>query len=569
MKKIKVGGISLFNGIMFNSKYRQAVVQQINNGDITGYSREVKEDKDIINKIPVIRGIFGVISQVINAMPTFIKSDNETDYGENGNKNFIVSYLFVMLFLIGMPILISLLVREKYRGILQGFIILIEFMLYLTLLNISPDLRKIFMYHGAEHKAVNAFEKLPLSEITIENVKKQSRFHKRCGGNFLVYLVVLMILSYIFIPSQNLILKTIYLFLAAALNLGISFEIVNLFSIFPGVLGYINYPATLIQRITTKEPSDDMIKLAIYGVLSVGRTEKGIYVKEYIERYLMINDKKLENIEVDKQDIFKIIEFVINTDINKLKIDQEKITISLEKEILLDKLMNKYYFENVPLQYITHKQVFYNETYYVDENVLIPRSDTEILVGKAIEYIEKEEIKEIIDLCSGSGCVGISIAKNSSIEKVEQMDISEKALAITRRNAINNGVSNKSITLHSDLLKLKISTISQEINNRVDMIVSNPPYIKTEIISTLDKNVQKEPGLALDGGVDGLDIYRRIFEEAKFVLKDKGLLMLEIGYDQLEEIKAIIVKNEEYEFVESVKDYGNNDRVVVCRFHQK
>jgi len=204
---------------------------------------------------------------------------------------------------------------------------------------------------------------------------------------------------------------------------------------------------------------------------------------------------------------------------------------------------------------------------------LIQRADSEVLVEKAIEYINKDNAKKIIDICTGSGALGISIAKNSKVESVELIDISDGALNVARKNIILNNMAEKVEILKSDLLNEKILQINNSLDEdkdfKVDMIVSNPPYIRTDVIKTLDKRVQNEPILALDGGTTGLDFYQRIFKEAKAILKNNGILILEIGYDQLEDIKNIISDNKEYKLLESVKDYGGNDRVVICRFQGK
>ena len=204
---------------------------------------------------------------------------------------------------------------------------------------------------------------------------------------------------------------------------------------------------------------------------------------------------------------------------------------------------------------------------------MIPRADSEVLVEKAIEYINKDNAKKIIDICTGSGALGISIAKNSKVESVELIDISDGALNVARKNIILNNMAEKVEILKSDLLNEKILQINNSLDEdkdfKVDMIVSNPPYIRTDVIKTLDKRVQNEPILALDGGTTGLDFYQRIFKEAKAILKNNGILILEIGYDQLEDIKNIISDNKEYKLLESVKDYGGNDRVVICRFQGK
>jgi len=358
------------------------------------------------------------------------------------------------------------------------------------------------------------------------------------------------------------------------LNIGIAYEVVNIFSKLPKPFDIINYPATLIQFATTKEPNDEMLELAIYGVLGSVRKENGITVTAYIKKYIKEN---LENkiSDYDTQDIYSILEYITNLDRNKLILQKDSYLISLRQEIEADRLLNKYYVDKYPLQYITHKQYFYNETYYVDENVLIPRADSEILVEKAIEYINNENIKNMIDLCTGSGALGISIAKNSNVENVELIDISLGALNVAKRNIMANNVAEKVITRYSDLLSERIKYIDscnnqEEIESlKVDIIVSNPPYIRSDVVPTLQEEVQKEPHLALDGGKTGLDFYIKIYNESKKVLKNNGILILEIGYDQLEEIKGLIKENNEFKLLESVKDYGGNDRVVICRFQEK
>ena len=133
-------------------------------------------------------------------------------------------------------------------------------------------------------------------------------------------------------------------------------------------------------------------------------------------------------------------------------------------------------------------------------------------------------------------------------------------------------MQNKVTIQKSDLLSEKIKEINENRDiedKRVDLIISNPPYIRTDVLSTLQEEVKKEPKLALDGGKDGLDFYNRIIKEAKEVLKPNGIIIFEIGYDQLNDIKHIVNENKEFKMLESFKDYGGNDRVVICRFQDK
>lgn len=562
-KKINIGGVALFDGIMFTSDYRQVTVQK-NNDRIKCSVTNFRKDKRIINKIPIIRGILGISSQIGNSSEEFIESSGEK-VGKNSTFKTILSYIFLIVICISLPIIISIPFGENIRQLIQILVVLLEFTFYISLVKLISEFNVLFMYHGAEHKAVNAYENLNIEDINIENIKKQSRFHKRCGGNFIVYFILLTILS-VFVPINNLLLKSLVMIGLSILNIGIAFEIVTLFSKFRKPFDILNYPATLIQLVTTKEPTDEMLKIAMYGVLGSGREKNGITPQEFVKRYV---EQNLKGKEYDTQDIYSILEYVTNIDRNRLILQKDNYLISLSQEIEADRLLNKYYNEKYPLQYLTHKQYFYNEIYYVDENVLIPRADSEILVEKAIEYINNEDMKNVIDLCTGSGALGISISKNTNIEKMTLIDISLGAIKVAKRNIQKNGVSDKVTVQISDLLNEKISEIKDDSEKRVDMIVSNPPYIKTSVINTLQEEVQKEPHLALDGGKNGLDFYLRIIKEAKEVLRPNGILIFEIGYDQLSDLKDIIKENEEYNLLESVKDYGGNDRVVVCRFQGK
>ncbi len=568
-KKIHTGGVALFNGILFSSDYRQVIAQRKDNS-IKCQSNNYTGEKSIISSIPILRGIFGISTQVNNATPEFINSSGQTS---KNNKKIMYIYLLLIIICISIPVIISAFFKENVRNIIQGTLILLEFAIYLVSIKFTDELDTLFMYHGAEHKAVNTYEDLGEEGLTVENIKKHSRFHKRCGGNFVVYFMILTVLT-VFIPVDNLILKCIVMILLTILNVGISYEIVCIFSIIPKPFDIINYPATLIQYLTTKEPTDDMLEVAMYGIIASVRQKNGIEINKYINKYIK---KNLSNKEYNIQDIYAILEYVTKTNRNMIFLNKNEMLLRINQEIEADKLLDKYYNEKYPLQYITHKQYFYKEKYYVDENVLIPRQDTEVLVEKAIEYIQNEKLSKIIDLCTGSGAIGISIIKNINVENssIELIDISNKALSVAKRNAVSNGVYNKVKIIESDLLSKKIEEINNNIDSdkidelKVDIIISNPPYIKTDVIPTLQEEVQKEPLLALDGGKDGLDIYRRILKEAREVLRKNGLLILEIGYDELDDIKILIKENKEYKILESVKDYGGNDRGIICRFLSK
>lgn len=242
-------------------------------------------------------------------------------------------------------------------------------------------------------------------------------------------------------------------------------------------------------------------------------------------------------------------------------IKKEQIVISYDKE-LDDELVQKYKSalkkleSGVPIQYITNKQEFMGLNFYVDENVLIPQPDTEILVEEIIQKYSNKECK-ILDLCTGSGAIAISLAKYIQNSHIVATDISSKALQIAKLNAEKNLVHKKIEFIESDMF--------ENINyTDFDIIVSNPPYIKTTDIQNLDKQVKNEPFIALDGGDDGLKFYRIIINNSHRYLKNEGKLFLEIGYDQKEDVIKLLKKIKFYSNIYYKKDLGQNDRIVVA-----
>ena len=207
-----------------------------------------------------------------------------------------------------------------------------------------------------------------------------------------------------------------------------------------------------------------------------------------------------------------------------------------------------------PLAYILGEAYFYRESYAVTPDVLIPRSDTEILVDYAVKNLPQNAV--FADLCTGSGCIAISVLANRPDTRAIAVDLSEKALAVAEKNAERNGVSSRITFLRQNVLfPFSIP--------KCDAILSNPPYIESKIVPQLSKEVAHEPKMALDGGSDGLDFYRTMLTYLPSRLPPHGLLLFEIGYDQKEAIEALAdavglcckVQN----------DYGGNPRLAILR----
>lgn len=272
----------------------------------------------------------------------------------------------------------------------------------------------------------------------------------------------------------------------------------------------------------------------------------------------VINDaerKLSENsIENSRMEVYILLEFILN---------KPKSTILCHDTQMMDKCdADRFYklikrrIEGEPLQYIINRQYFMGYEFYVDENVLIPRADTEIIVEEVLQYSQNILNPKILDLCTGSGCIGISLAKRLKEANIYASDISKKAIDIAKYNSNTN--------------KTTINFIASDLFEDIfikdfDIIVSNPPYIEKFEIDNLPQEVKKEPLIALDGGEDGMSFYKRIIKEAKKYLKNNGMIFLEIGYNQLDKVRKIL-SDEEYKDIKIVKDYSQNDRVVAARF---
>ena len=213
---------------------------------------------------------------------------------------------------------------------------------------------------------------------------------------------------------------------------------------------------------------------------------------------------------------------------------------------------------NEPLAYIFGETEFYGEKYFVSPHCLIPRADTEIIVDYAIRNLKKNAF--FADLCTGSGCIAISILSHRPDCKAVACDISEDTLDIARKNAILNNVNDKITFIRRDILS------EDALHYNFDAVISNPPYIKSDVISSLSEDVKKEPRIALDGGLDGMTFYRRIISCYKNSLTENGFFLFETGYDQKEEILSLAEANAFS--CECLTDYGKNHRGAVLRKKQ-
>jgi len=275
-------------------------------------------------------------------------------------------------------------------------------------------------------------------------------------------------------------------------------------------------------------------------------------IKEAINQAVIM--MKNENIEAPKNKARMLLQATLKKSKEYLIIYDNKEITAQEREAYVKNVKRLILGE--PLQYITGKQEFMKLNFFVTKDVLIPRQDTEILVEEVINISKNIENPMILDLCTGSGAIAVSLAKYISNVKIYATDISSKAIDVAKKNAEFNGVKNNIDFIESNLFsKIK--------NLKFDIIVSNPPYIETDEIIKLPKDVQNEPRMALDGGKDGLMFYRSIAKEAPEFLNSNGYLCFEIGYNQKQKVKQILEEQNKYVNIYSKKDLCENDRVVV------
>ena len=270
---------------------------------------------------------------------------------------------------------------------------------------------------------------------------------------------------------------------------------------------------------------------------------------EAFDKYVKLLEEK--NFKDAKSDILLLIYEIFDFDFSKWTMYKYDEIEDISKLDTLNEYVKKR-LGHMPIQYILNRAYFCGLPLYVNENVLIPRFDTEVLVEEVLKISKKDKSKRILDICTGSGAIAIALKKLGGFERVDALDISDKALEVAKRNANE---------LDSDINFLKSDMFSSlTCENKYDIIVSNPPYIQSDVVDTLESEVKDfEPRLALDGDADGMKFYKIIAENYEDYLVDNGVLALEIGYDEANDIRALF----EGKNVVIKKDLANLDRVAI------
>ena len=268
-----------------------------------------------------------------------------------------------------------------------------------------------------------------------------------------------------------------------------------------------------------------------------------------------LGEKELrqKNIETSRLDSELLLSKILNKNREEILIDlNQKICkrhFSKHKELIIRRSKNE------PMAYIMEEKEFWSKIFLVSSDTLIPRPETELIVEKLVKIFKEKKIS-ILDIGTGSGCILISLLSELKNSKGVGIDISKKALVIANKNLEKRAMQNK--------IKLINKSLASKFYQKFDLVVSNPPYIKSNEIKNLKEDIKKyEPRIALDGGNDGLDLIKKVIYKTKYILKVKGMLALEIGNEQFKKVSKILIKKN-FKIEHIIKDYKDNIRSIIA-----
>ena len=584
MRKCEAGGQAVIEGVMMRGNKGQATAIRKSDGKI---EIDMKKIVPITKKykflnIPFIRGIFVLIDSLVTGINTlnysasFFEEDEEESkfelwlknkFGDKSNDlivggTMVLSFALAIGLFVALPTSIASLfaalnLNPVLLNLIEAIIRIVILLIYMYSISKMDDIYRVFQYHGAEHKSIFCYE--ADEELTVENVRKFPRFHPRCGTNFLFLIMFVSIIIFSFTGWGGFFERLLLRIVLIPIVSGITYELIRWLGKSENILSkVIAYPGLKLQELTTKEPDDDQLEVAIAALM----TAEGIKAKEKtIGELLELGSKKLKEKSIDSYmlDAQLLLGMVLGKDKIYVITNRDKeVSHKDEKEYiaLIEKRSRK-----MPIKYILGETEFMGFDFDVEEGVLIPRGDTEILVEELLSIINEDEELNICDLCSGSGAIGISLAmnrKNIKVDEIDNYDIPEK---VTKSNIVKHGLENRVKFIKSNLLEEVI-----KVGKKYDIIVSNPPYIKAcEIEGLMDDVKLYEPHVALDGGEDGLIFYRRIIEESRLTLNENGILAFEIGHDQGLDVR-ILMEEAGFSNVKLVKDLAGLDRVLLGYF---
>ncbi|MBU3209815.1 peptide chain release factor N(5)-glutamine methyltransferase [Clostridium algidicarnis] len=582
-KDYTVGGQAIIEGVMMRGNKGIATAIRIPDGTIKVEIKNVSSirDKNKILRIPIIRGFIALIESLVTGIETLNYSssffEEEEEESESSIERFLnklfkdksdnilmgiilgVSFIISGIIFILIPTVIANLfkklgVNNVGLNIIEGVFRVSIFMIYIVAISKMEDVYRLLQYHGAEHKTIFCYE--AKDELTVENVMKYKRLHPRCGTNFLFLVMIVSIILLSITGWSSLGERVLYRILLLPIVSGFSFEIIKWLSKSNSKLSKIlAYPGLKLQMLTTREPDESQIEVAIASL----KAAEGIKEPDKtIGELLNMGNEMLKDESIPS--------YILDTQLLLAKtLEVDKLYVITNRNLKVNPLKEKEFMQlmnlrkgSMPIKYILGNTEFMGIDLNIKEGVLIPRPDTENLVEIVLEYIEKENYENVCDLCTGSGAIGISLAYHKDSINVHCIDISPISNEVVLENINKFGLNDRVSFIKSDLLEIPIKK-----GYKYDVLVSNPPYIKSEDIDTLMKDVKAfEPHLALDGGEDGLEFYKTIIRESKEILNAKGFIAFEIGKDQGVEVSEIL-DSFGYKNIKIIKDLSGFDRVVI------
>ena len=572
VRRTMIGGQALLEGVMMRGATSVAIAVRAPDGQIELETERLKP-RSKASKIPIVRGVIAFVSSLAVGVKSLMKSsevcfpEEETPSKSSTVLATVLGVVLAVGLFIGLPFLVKWLIEEYAHyhnlvvlSVIEGGIRLVIFVAYLALVRLMPDIKRTFMYHGAEHRTINCYERgLPL---TVENVQSCSTKHNRCGTTFIFFVVIFAILVYAllnwlfsylsgFAPVfSNSLFALAMRLLLLPLIAGLSFELLRFLAVLPDnkFTNAIRAPGLALQKLSTCIPDDDMAEVAIVAfnaVLELDAQPNKNTIKFYERDFRTERTKLAQKLHDDPQDANWIYCDVLGKSRGELGgISTVKIGQVKKAEEYAERLLN-----GEPLDYVLGNSEFCGLKLKVDSRVLAPRFETEVLATTALEIIGDGENKAVLDLCTGSGCIAAYLAKNSAAS-VTASDISEDALEVARQNLKGLGAD------------VVCADMFDGIDGKFDLVVSNPPYIRTGDIALLQKEVTCQPRIALDGGEDGLRFYRVIADRVKDHLAPGGVVAVEVGYDQAQAVCALLGK---VGSTSVKKDLDGKDRIVICR----
>ena len=605
VRRTNIGGQAVLEGVMMKGARSIATAVRTPDGDITVESKYTKDAKqrNAFLKLPFVRGVVNLVTQLFQGTGIMMRSaEVYGDYAEPSKfdkwvadklkinpMNVLMGFSVVLgvllavgLFVFLPNFLASLIcdniaaiasssLKSLWYSLIEGGLMLVIFISYILLVTLMKDVRRVFMYHGAEHKVIFCYERG--LDLTVENAKHMPREHSRCGTTFLFFVIAVSIMVFVLVnfmlekcglvvPSSasgakvlNALIKLGFKLLFLPVVAGVSYELLKLLAksdcLFVRIL---RAPGMALQKLTTKEPTDDMLEVSLTAFKTVLAMDENPNLEEKkfdIKVPYGVARAKLQNIAKGADD--SDIDWLLVEVTGKKRSELQALKTLTKTEFDNAEVIAKKMADGTPLQYALGYCEFYGIKISVNKNVLIPRPETEELVEKAITVIKDKQTQcDVLDLCTGSGAIAVAIAKNTNA-KVSACDVSVGAIDVALANSLNTGV-------RVDFSKGDMW--SAVANKTFDVIVSNPPYIPTSDVQKLDSKVKDfEPQLALDGDSDGLKFYRIIENKLDEHLKDEGVLLLEFGVNQADDIKRIFEKYD----VEILKDLEGLERIAVVK----